>query len=254
MKHKYSRHIHFESVVNFRDLGGYRTHDGRAVAWRRLFRGGAIHLMSGSDIATLKVDVGPKAVIDLRTPREDEQKQEISLLNEMGAKYHNIPFRPDTADYLKEESELYPDGSNMGEVYLYRVRQEAFGKKVVEALEIIAGRENYPLLFHCSIGKDRTGVLAAIVLTAVGVIEEDIIADYTLSAPFMKEIRERTNNDPKTPEEVRNLPDFQWEATAESMSLFLSLLRQEYGSVRGYLERNGAVASLVSRLEKALLV
>ena len=209
--------------------------------------------MTRPDIIRLKKEIGPKAAIDLRTPREDEKTREVSLLNEMGAKYYNIPFRPDSALYLKEETELYRNLSNMGEVYLYRIRHEAFGKRITEALEIIAEQENHPAVFHCSIGKDRTGVLAAIVLAAVGVVDEDIIEDYTLTAPFMKEIRNRVNNDPKTPDDIKNLPDFTWEATPESMSLFLSLLRQEYGFAKGYLEAHGADSSLITRLEKALL-
>jgi protein tyrosine/serine phosphatase len=63
----YSRHIDFESVPNFRDLGGYRTHDGRSVAWRRLFRSAALHKMNDRDIVRLKAEISPRAVIDLRS-------------------------------------------------------------------------------------------------------------------------------------------------------------------------------------------
>jgi Tyrosine phosphatase family len=68
------------------------------------------------------------------------------------------------------------------------------------------------------------------------VIDEDIIHDYTLSAPFMPEIRDRTRNDPAVSPEAKELPDFQWEASAESMARFLALLRWEYGSAAGYLK------------------
>ena len=54
----------------------------------------------------------------------------------------------------------------MGELYLYRIRQPEFGKKLVDSLELIADRNNHPLVFHCSVGKDRTGVLAAMLLAA----------------------------------------------------------------------------------------
>ena len=81
-----SRHIHFESVPNFRDLGGYRTHDGRTVAWRRLFRSAALHRMSERDIARLREDIGPRAIIDLRRPRDPERNPEPLLLEEIGAR------------------------------------------------------------------------------------------------------------------------------------------------------------------------
>jgi protein-tyrosine phosphatase len=117
-----------------------------------------------------------------------------------------------------------------------------------------ADRNNHPLVFHCSLGKDRTGVLAAMLLAAAGVMDEDIIHDYTLSVPFMPEIRDRMRNDPAASPEVKELPDFQWEAAAESMARFLGLLRREYGSAARYLKAQGADNSLPQRLEEALLV
>ena len=254
MNQSYPRHIDFESVPNFRDLGGYRTRDGRAVAWRRLFRSAALHSMSRPDIARLKEDIRPRAVIDLRTPREPNKQREISLLGEMGARYHNVPFRPDSPDYVKQETELFRDATDMGELYLYRIRQPEFGKRLVDSLELIADRNNHPLVFHCSVGKDRTGVLAAMLLTAAGVIDEDIVHDYTLSAPFMPELRDGWRNDPTAPPEVKEVPDSHWEASAESMARFLALLRREYGSAAGYLEAQDADNSLPQRLEEALLV
>jgi protein-tyrosine phosphatase len=104
------------------------------------------------------------------------------------------------------------------------------------------------------VGKDRTGVLAAMLLAAAGVTDEDIVHDYTLSAPFMPEIRDRWSNDAAAPPEVKELSDFQWEASADSMARFLVLLRREYGSAAGYLEAQGVDNALSQRLEEALLV
>ena len=221
MSLSYPRHINFESVPNFRDLGGYRTQDGRAVAWRRLFRSAALHSMSRPDIARFKEDIRPRAVLDLRSPSEPNKQREISLLGEVGARYHNVPFRPTSPEYTKHEMELFRDATDMGELYLYRICQPEFGKRLVDSLELIAERNNHPLVFHCTAGKDRTGVLAAMLLAAAGVIDEDISHDYTLSAPFIPAIRDRMTNDPAAPPEVKELPDFQWEASPESMAVFL---------------------------------
>jgi len=248
------RHIHFESVPNFRDLGGYRTHDGRTVAWRRLFRSAALHRMKDRDIARLKEEISPRAVIDLRSPRDPETDPEVLLLKEIGARYCAIPF----STWPWPGPSTGPDGSanatSMGEIYLYRISEQPFGRRLVDALEIIAERDNHPLVFHCSAGKDRTGVLAAMVLAVMGVVDEDVVEDYTLSAPLMKDIRDRMTSDPETAQGVKDLPDFQWEASAESMVVFLSLLRREYGSADSYLKANGARSSLVDRLQGALLV
>jgi len=210
--------------------------------------------MSRPDIARLKEDIRPRAVIDLRTPREPIKQREISLLGEMGARYHNVPFRPESLDHVRLETELFRDATDLGELYLCRIRQPEFGKRLVDSLELISDRNNHPLVFHCSVGKDRTGVLAALLLAAAGVIDEDIVHDYTLSAPFMPELRDRWRNDPTAPPAVKEVPDSHWEASAESMARFLALLRREYGSVAGYLEAQGADNSLPQRLEEALLV
>jgi protein-tyrosine phosphatase len=254
MSQPYPRHIHFESVPNFRDLGGYRTHDGRTVAWRRLFRSAALHKMNERDVARLKQEIGPRAVIDLRNPRNPERDLEAFLLKEIGARHYAIPFRPDSSSYVKDEAKANPNATNMGEIYLNRISEKPFAARLVHALEIIAERDNHPLVFHCSAGKDRTGVLAAMVLAAMGVVDEDVVEDYTLSAPLMKAIRARMNSDPETAQGVKDLPDFQWEASADSMAAFLSLLRRDYRSAEGYLTANGAGSSLVDRLKVALLV
>jgi protein-tyrosine phosphatase len=254
MAEQYSRHIRFENVTNFRDLGGYLARDGYMIAWRRIFRSGDPRKMTATDAKRIKEELGIATVIDLRTPTEFEQRWEIDLLKDIGVRYYNIPFLPDNTLFFKEEQELYSRVSNMGEVYLHRLWHKSYGKRVVESLEIIAKSDNHPLVFHCGVGKDRTGILAAILLAAIGVADEDIIEDYTLTAPFIIDIRNRVMNDPKTPEDIKNLPDFAWEAAPESMASLLATLRQEYGSITGYLQTMGADASLVPRLEGALLV
>jgi protein-tyrosine phosphatase len=248
-----SRHIQFESAPNFRDLGGYRTHDGRTVAWGRLFRSAALHKMNDREMARLKRDIGLRAVIDLRSPRDPEKDPAVIRLVEIGARYYPIPFStwPWPA---QDEAKANANATNMGEIYLHRVSEKPFGERLVDALETIAERDNHPLVFHCSAGKDRTGVLAAMVLTAMDIVDDDIVEDYALSAPLMKDIRDRMSRDPETAAGVKDLPDFQWEASAESMAVFLSLLRREYGSADGYLKAHGAGNSLVDRLKAALLV
>jgi Tyrosine phosphatase family len=78
--------------------------------------------------------------------------------------------------------------------------------------------------------------------------------DYALSAPYMKTLITNLINEPATPEDIKKLPAYTWEATSESMSRFLASLKREFGSVKGYLEMGGAEKSLFVRLEKALLI
>ena len=242
----YSREIKFDGIINCRDIGGYKAEGGRIVAWRRLFRSGYVHPMTEHDLNRLKEELKLTSVINLRRNKAGQQK-EVSLLSDAGIKYYNAPF------FSYQQEELGLDFSNMGEAFLFRIRHKEYAKPIIDALEIIADPKNLPLLFHCGAGKDRSGLVAAFVLSVVGVAESDIIADYILSAPYMREMVANMMNDPGTPEEEKNLPAYTWEATAESMALFLSGLKQEFGSARGYLEINGADKSLFERLEKALL-
>ena len=242
----YSREIKFDGIINCRDIGGYKAEGGRIVAWRRLFRSGYVHPMTEHDLNRLKEELKLTSVINLRRNKAGQQK-EVSLLSDAGIKYYNAPF------FSYQQEELGLDFSNMGEAFLFRIRHKEYAKPIIDALEIIADPKNLPLLFHCGAGKDRSGLVAAFVLSVVGVAESDIIADYILSAPYMRELVAGMMNDSNTPEEEKNLPAYTWEATAESMALFLTGLKREFGSARGYLEMNGADKSLFGRLEKALL-
>ena len=152
-KYSYPRHIELESVLNFRDLGGYRTRRGQTVAWRRLFRSGELHHMTERDITRLKEEIGLHSVIDLRRTIELEQVG-VGCLNEVGVKYYNIPLITISDSDRDKERVIFKDFSNQGEVYLYRIRHEEFGRRMVEALEIIAEPDNHPLVFHCTVGKD----------------------------------------------------------------------------------------------------
>ncbi len=237
-------------MINFRDLGGYPARDGYTMAWRRLFRSGEFRNMTGNDLDRLTGEIGLTSVIDLRSNLEVE-RQGIGLLSETDIRYHNISF---IAGGNREEDErLFRELTNMGEFYLHLVRKSEFGERIVAALEIIAEPENHPLVFHCAIGKDRTGILAAILLSILGVEDEVIIEDYTLSTPYMEELLGRINSDPEMAKHIKPLPDYFWKAVPESMSLFLSTLRREYGSIGDYLKAQGTEPSLVQRLEKALL-
>lgn len=238
--------------MNFRDLGGYSTRNGRTVAWRRIFRSGEFSRITREDYQRLKEEIKLATVIDLRSDFE-VKRQGLGLLAEAGVKYLNVPFIPDGSS-LEADVRRFSTFNNMGQFYLDIIRDKGYGNRINEAMEIIAGAENHPLVFHCAIGKDRTGILAAMLLSLVGVPDKDIIEDYTLSGPYMEELLAQIKNNPKAAENVPQVPDYFWKAAPESMEIFLTTLRQEYGSIPGYLESMGSTDSLVKRLENALLV
>ncbi len=251
MAEKYNRQIEFENVPNFRDIGGYRTRDGRTVAWRRLFRSGELRSMTRSDLARLRGELGLAAVIDLRSVFEVKHRG-MGLLDGAGFRYYNVSFIPDGG---RPNAELprYEGFTSMGEFYVDLMRQKGFGKRIVEALEIIAEPENHPLVFHCAAGKDRTGILAAVLLDILDVADEDIEMDYALSGDYIEALIKQLRSVKGPVDDVMKLPDFFWTAAPESMAMLLAALRRENSSIKDYLAANGAAASLFSRLRTALL-
>ena len=247
----YSRQIDFESVPNFRDIGGYHTRDGYTIAWHRLFRSGELRHMTAGDLTKLREEIGLISVIDLRSVFEIKHRG-MGLLSEAGFKYYNVSFIPDGGE-RDGDARRFREFPNMGEFYVDLVRQKGFGRRIVEALEIIAEPENHPLVFHCTAGKDRTGILAAMLLSILGVRDDDIKNDYCLTGPYIEALFNRLKSEVKIVEDSMRLPDFFWTATPESMALLLDTLRRENGSVSDYVAAHGAAPALVGRLKTALL-
>ncbi len=254
MTEEYPRVINFENIQNFRDLGGYKARGGKMVARGKLYRSGDLLEMSAPDKARLRNDLHIKTVIDVTTPEEPKKTREIRLLEEIGARYFSMPLRWTVEDYYKRENELYVKTSDMGAIYLYRINNTGFAGILKQTLEILANPQYYPLLFHCGAGKDRTGVLASILLSLAGVADKDIIADYVLTELDGEAFRRRLYSDPDITEEEKKLLSFTWWARPEYMQTFLDGLRKEYGGTTGYLKKYGADKTLIKRLEKALLI
>jgi len=241
--HAYPRTIDFESVSNFRDLGGYRTRDGRTIAWRRLFRSGELQKITKGELKKLRDEIRINSVIDLRSSIEIGERGR-GIISETNIKYFNVAVVPETTTSPRKPSEPRFQGiTNMGEVYLNQAVASAFGNGIIKALNLIAESENYPLLFCCYAGRDRSGMLAAILLSILDVSQEDIVADYCLSN-YNAEVLLRS------PE----MPEWYLKTQRKSIDVFLSGLNLKYGSVKGYVAAQGADPSLFHRLGKGLLI
>ncbi|MBN1190155.1 MAG: tyrosine-protein phosphatase [Dehalococcoidales bacterium] len=247
----YSRYIIFESVYNFRDLGGYSTGEGKSTVWRRLFRSAEFNRITGHDITKLKKDIGLRSIIDLRSGIELEQRQP-GLIDRAGFRYFNVALMEDGGD-READKQRYTTFTNMGQFYLDLMHREGFLKRILDVLEIIAEKGNLPLVFHCAVGKDRTGIIAALLLSILGVPDQVIIEDYALSAGPMKVLRGMLESGPFPPAGAENLPEYFWQADPASMLFFLSSLKNEYGSIQECLMAGGADQTLPQRLVKALL-
>ena len=245
----YQRHIDFEAVFNFRDLGGYHTQDGRAVRWRRLFRSGELFYMTEADLGKANDELGIATVVDLREPATVANRTNQGLL-ESAIGIHNIWLVEDF-DKLNARYPAFP--GSLAEDYSMRFRESEFGHRLVTALKAIAEQDSQPAVFHCSAGKDRAGMLAAVILGVLGVSDEDIVSDYAMTARNMPRTLDRWWSEPESFWPFAELPRTIWDARPETMEYLLDWVRNVHGSMRAYAKSQGADESLFQRLEDTLL-
>ena len=243
-----TRALDFEGCVNFRDLGGYRTADGMAVGWRRLFRADGLHRLSEADRRQL-IDLGVATVIDLRTVDEAEQRGRFPV-GEVPVRYVDLPL----TDVLPttEEMPAWAEASYVASRYALMVAEGA--PALTGAFAALASGESLPAVFHCSAGKDRTGVLSALILAFLGVPDETIVEDYALSGPAMERLLERLRDEyPDAVEEVMRYAPAVLQVRPETMEEFLASLRAEYGTYDDLADFLG-VADAVVTLRRTVLV
>ncbi|NUT29243.1 MAG: tyrosine-protein phosphatase [Streptomyces sp.] len=244
------RHIRFDALHNFRDLGGHTTTDGHRVRPGRLYRTDSLSkLTQGTPDWSRFLSLGVHTVIDLRYPWEIESRGRVP--DHPSFTYHNlsIEHRP------YNQAALTPDvdpARYLAERYM-EVAQDGT-KEIRSALELVAeaAESDTPLVFHCASGKDRTGLLAALILGLLGVPEPTIIKDFTLTelaAPALLADWKAHNNG-HTP----TWPAF-GRAPEATMRLFLTALTDRYGSVEGYVSDALSLnpASLSTTLRRRLL-
>ncbi|MCA6091158.1 tyrosine-protein phosphatase [Streptomyces sp. SCA3-4] len=239
-----NRHLSFERLHNFRDLGGYTTEDGRTVRWARLFRSDSLGKLQGADWERF-VALGVTTVIDLRYPWEIAAKGRVP--EHASLTYHNlsIEHRPYDQAALGADVET---GPFLAERYM-EVAHDGV-EELRRALEVIASPDG-PVVFHCASGKDRTGLLAALVLSLLDVPEKDVIEDFALTELATERLVAdwRAGHPGREPA----WPGF-GRAPADVMRLFLAALADQHGSVRGYAtDLLGVDDALIDALRRNLL-
>jgi protein-tyrosine phosphatase len=239
------RRISLRGPLNFRDLGGYETVDGRQVRWRRLFRSDSLSPVTDEDARLLTEELGLLAVVDLRTSRELERDGRGGLAD-VALHYHHVSLVEDVSP------DDGPWTRSLHEAYAHMLRDGA--GRVRDALSAIASEvAEHPTVFHCTAGKDRTGIVAALVLALLGVSDEDIVADYVLTQEVMPEMIERYPRRVLRSNEGTRYPSPILRAEADTMHETLAVLAQDYGSAAGWAEWAAVDPAVVTKLCTALL-
>ena len=245
------RMIEMERVHNFRDLGGYPTASGATTKWRTLYRADGLHrLRSDSDIEIVEA-LKLKSVIDLRTKRE-QREQGIFPLNQIEVDFHHVSIVDATWSDSKETPQI--DDPVEFLIWGYRDLLEIGADKFALAIRILSEKSNVPAVFHCAAGKDRTGVLAALVLSLVGVSNEYICADYGLT----KRAIERTiawakEHHSDMAKRWITINPVYLAAEPEAMRVILDDISAAHGSVANYVRSLGVTDAEITSLSALLL-
>jgi protein-tyrosine phosphatase len=220
-----------ESVWNFRDLGGYETSAGEITRSGMVFRSGDLSRLESRDASTI-ASIGLRTVFDLRDPVASEKRP--NRLNDPSVSQLRVDLTTRAlvelrdrlrTGHLSESESLAYIRANTASIAI----EQAEGMKAV--FGCLARPEVFPLLVHCSYGKDRTGIVSALLLFALGVPEETIYADYMLSNDCLVAFREAAIAEPGW-EHTGPL----WETKRDYLDGAFSAICDKYGSVESYLQ------------------
>jgi len=239
------RRLDFEGAGNFRDVGGYSTRDGRRTCWGRLYRSDSLADLTSEDLTRLE-GLGVKTLIDFRLPLERLAK----------------PNRlPPSASIAAIELGFIPSGTlqmlelvKSGAISVAEIEQRVtdqyrlFGvdhsDEYRRVFEVAAAAENYPLLLHCTSGKDRTGFGIAMLLLAVGVPLATVLEDYEITNRYRRAVPQLFG--PNTPRDVATIL---LSAQSKYLEAALDEIDRVFGSFDAYLrERLGVDDAARSRL------
>lgn len=227
-------------AINFRDTGGLPAGRGTTRSGQ-LYRSGQLSRLGAEGRAALAA-LELRRVIDLR--HDDEVALEPSVLG-AEVRVQRVPL------FLGSVDSFFADDLTLPELYRRIVDDAAQG--VVEVVRGIV--EDQPVLVHCTVGKDRTGVTVALALAAAGVDESAVVADYARTETLLPEQRNRAvlawlrSRHPHS----RTLEELAIRSPAPVMHDLLAQLSARYGSPVGYLEAHGLASDEVAELRRVLI-
>jgi protein-tyrosine phosphatase len=233
------RTLNFPSLLNARDLGGYPTTDGAETRWRSLLRADDLVQLTDEGLRAM-ADFGIETVVDLRWPEEVAEYPSPVSAGLPHVQYHQISLLARTG---AEWDELRAECTK--EMWKCTVLDNA-RTELKNVLQVIARSSSGPLLFHCVAGKDRTGVIAALLLAIADVVPDDIARDYALSTTRLREayLQRYSKRDPTQVLEAVRCPE-------EGVHNMLEYLQQA-GGIRSYLRQIGMTDEEVWRLRARL--
>jgi len=248
------RVVTLEAVHNFRDLGGYPSTlgagpRGSMTRWGVLYRADGLYRLTEADVDVLR-DRGLRTVVDLRSHAE------LADYGTFPREQYDVQFTHFPVIDTTWKREAYEDAASDHD-FMLRAYQSMLAEgdvRFAAAFEELARPGALPAVFHCAAGKDRTGILAALVLGSLGVSRSYIIGDYALTAAGMERMFAWTRREfPEKAERLADVPAAFLAALPEAMAGLLDGLDAEYGSIREYVLSIGVSEAAIESLAAQLL-
>jgi protein-tyrosine phosphatase len=242
---EWARLLEWEGCLNARDLGGYATQDGRQTRWGTVVRSDSPAALTEAGRAAL-ASYGVRAIVDLRLPAElADDPNPFAEPGDHGIAYTNVSIIDPGAGFP-------PNTITLAENYMWSL--ERFRDLVAKAVEAVAQAPEGAVLIHCAAGKDRTGLISALLLGLVDVPTETIAADYAMTAELLaSREREWLESGPPEEREAREAMSARYAPTAEVMLEVLERLTERFGGVEPYLLEAGVRQEDLERLRERLV-
>ncbi len=240
-----SRHLAWPDCYNARDLGGLPACYGKTTRWRSVIRSDILNRLTETGQQAL-FDYGIKTVIDLRSPQEAEKDPSLTFNNpDLPLVYLNLPLEK----YYPHVGALIRQAKSRAEVYC--IILDHYPDAVAEVMRAIGRAQPGGIVVHCHAGKDRTGIVSALLLKLIGVHPDIIAADYAESQVRLWPLYEKTLAEAEDKSKV----DFWAKPTATEDMLYALLehIDARYGSVEQYLRGSGLLSEEVDLLRQRLL-
>lgn len=241
-------HVELDGPLNFRDLGGVVTREGRTVRRGLVYRADDLNALTPADLLTL-TGLGLRTVIDLRT--QMEVGRSTLSYRTAGIAHHHVPVITElwSPDMVNAE---HP-ADDLAARYVEMV--EVGAPSLARAVSMLADRQHGPTVFHCAAGKDRTGIVAALVERVLGVDDEVIIERYAASGPVMTSLISRWEAmRPEGEQDDRaNAPAHFRDAPPRTLRTFLAVVDDRFGGAEQLLTDAGVLEVDLQLLRDRLL-
>ena len=246
-----SRWLTVPGAYNVRDLGGYRTADGRTTRWRAFLRADSLHNLSESTKNGL-IEYGVRTVIDLRRTRETvETPNALAGMESIEFFHLNMIGDTNPPGYIAPP----PDEWTTPELTsnIYRVLLDQRQDVISETLVTLANSKGHTAIYHCAAGTDRTGIISALLLGLAGVQADTIVDDYALSAHGLRRwILAEGIPDSLVGKDFNLDEPPQFLAPPEAMERTLQHLGDQYGGIESYVRHIGLTDAQINDIRNML--